>query len=67
MKELIKRAKKWMKQTWPPDVENDGRPKSYLIEILMVEACRRWCEIQPGVNTLDDHMSDTEFKRCTVG
>lgn len=39
MKELIKRAKKWRNDQWPEHQPNSGRPKSYLMAVLVISAC----------------------------
>ena len=41
VKELIKRAKKWRNDQWSSDEPDNGKPKSYLISILVIHAC--WC------------------------
>ena len=43
VKEYIKSAKKWKNAMWPKnDLDRtEGKPKSFLISVLMVEACRR--------------------------
>jgi hypothetical protein len=67
VKELIRRAKKWQKQQWASD-RTDGKPTSYLIAILMVEACRRWCETKGiKVEQLGEcQMSSTTFERFVI-
>ena len=37
MKEYIRRAKAWRNREWMRS--NEGRPKSYLISLLVVKAC----------------------------
>ena len=41
VKEYIKIAKKWRNEKWPIKQNSDGRPKSILIGVLMIEAYRR--------------------------
>jgi hypothetical protein len=65
VKELIRRAKRWQKEQWTSD---DGWPKSYLIGILMSEACRRWCDEKGwDVKDLHNHMSPTAFDEYVLG
>ena len=67
VKELIRRAKRWQKEQWTSSGD-DGKPKSYLIGILMSEACRRWC-VEKGwdVDELHNHMSPTTFDEYVLG
>lgn len=39
VKELIKRAKKWRNDQWRSDKPDIGKPKSYLISVLVIHAC----------------------------
>ena len=39
VKELIKRAKYWRNCMWPSGQFDNGRPKSYLMAILVISAC----------------------------
>jgi hypothetical protein len=41
VKEYIKRAKKWRDEYWPKGVQGTGRPKSFLLELLVIEAYDR--------------------------
>ena len=38
VKEYIRRAKAWRNRMWPKNEEGEGRPKSYLMSLLVVEA-----------------------------
>lgn len=38
VKEYIKRFKAWRNQNWPKGGDTRGRPKSYLLGLLMVRA-----------------------------
>lgn len=53
MKELIKRAKKWRNDQWPDHLPNSGRPKSYLMAVLVISACCDYKE-QLGYRTYSD-------------
>ena len=44
IKELIKRAKKWRNDQWPDHLPNTGRPKSYLMAVLVISACSHYTE-----------------------
>ena len=41
VKEYIKRAKAWRNAKWPSSQTVDGRPKSFLLGLLVVEAFQR--------------------------
>lgn len=41
VKEYIKRAKAWRNKKWPSSQTVDGRPKSFLLGLLVVEAFRK--------------------------
>lgn len=38
VKEFIRRAKAWRNKVWPKGVGGTGRPKSYLISVLVLRA-----------------------------
>ena len=40
----MKRVKKWVKSVYSSDALGDGKPTSYLMEILIIEACERYCK-----------------------
>ena len=41
VKQYIKRAKNWRNEVWPKKQNGDGRPKSILIGVLIIEAYKK--------------------------
>jgi hypothetical protein len=62
VKELIKRLKKWKKEEchW-----KNGTPTSYLLEILLIVACRNYCAKQKWpiekLDEVDENFTDIAF------
>ena len=68
MKELIKRAKKWRNDQWPDHLPNSGKPKSYLMSVLVIYACWKYKD-ELGCRSYDDMVQrvnmDTLARRYT--
>ena len=68
MKELIKRAKKWRNDQWPEHLPNSGKPKSYLMAVLVISACCGYKD-ELGCRSYDDMVQrvnmDTLARRYT--
>ena len=58
--EIVKRVKKWKKSTLFKG--GNGCPTSYLLEVLVVEACKNYCEENEIKNLDEVDMSKTDFK-----
>ena len=48
MREYIRRAKKWRNEIWPTKNNSDGRPKSILMGLLVVEAYGKTSDRKPA-------------------
>ena len=66
VKELIRRAKKWRNDQWSSDAPDIGKPKSYLITILVIHAC--WCYArQMHYESLDRLVDSEDFDTIAKG
>ena len=51
VKEYIKRAKSWRNRCWPTERPGTGRPKSFLLGLLVAEGYRRVGRNDPAAIT----------------
>ena len=66
VKELIRRAKRWRNDQWSSDKPDIGKPKSYLISVLVIHAC--WCYArQKRYESLERLVDREDFNTIATG
>ena len=67
VKELIRRAKKWRNDQWSSDAPDSGKPKSYLMTILVIHGCGCYARRQKGYESLDRLVDSEDFDTIAKG
>ena len=60
MKDLVISFKKWKKIAYEDGL---GEPASYLLEVILIEACREYCKENKINDPHEVHMSPTEKRK----